>query len=66
MTIIAEKATARLVIVLVSRIQKRGTRDDNFVKKGHFATTDRPVKDDYLQSWFRIFRSDQTEMVLSI
>ena len=36
MTIIAEKATARLVIVLVSRIQKRGTGDDNFVKKGTF------------------------------
>ena len=33
MTIIAEKATARLVIVLVSRIEKRGTGDDNFVKK---------------------------------
>ena len=33
MTIIAEKATARLVIVLVSRKQKRGTGDYNFVKK---------------------------------
>ena len=44
MTIIAEKATARLVVVLVSRIQKRGTGDDNFVKKKeYFGTTDRPT-----------------------
>ena len=36
------QATARLVIVLVSRIQKSGTRDNNFVNgKGHFCSSDR-------------------------
>ena len=68
MTIFAEKATARLVVVLVSRIQKRGTGDDNFVKKKRDISvrpTDRPVKEDHLQSWSRLFQSDQTEMVLS-
>ena len=42
MTIVVEKATARLVVVLVSRIQKRGNGDNNFVKKGTFRS-DRPT-----------------------
>ena len=56
------------VIALVSRIQKSSTRDNNFVR---WSSRDilvwptkmtRPVKVDYLESWSRIFRSDQTEM----
>ena len=54
------QATARLVIVLVSKMQKSGTRNNNFVKwKGTFGPTD-------LQRWSQIFRSDQTEMACSI
>ena len=54
------QATARLVIVLVSRMQKSGTRNNNFVKwKGTFGPTD-------LQRWSQIFRSDRTEMACSI
>ena len=50
------------LLVLVSRIQKSGTGDNNFGKwKGT-----RPVTVDHLQSWSRISRSDQTEMVSSI
>ena len=66
------QATARLVIVLVSRIQKSGTGDNNFVKwKGTFRSDrptemTRPVKVDHLQSWSRIFGLDQTKMVRSI
>ena len=50
------QATARLVIVFVSRIQKSCARD----------ISDRPiemtrsVKVDHLQSWFRIFWWDET------
>ena len=51
------QAAARLVIVLVSRIQKNGTEDNNF-QFCQFGPT-RPVKVDHLQSWSRIFRSDQ-------
>ena len=60
------------VNVLVSRIQKSSTRDNNFVR---WSSRDilvwptkmtRPVKVDYLESWSRIFRSDQTEMDHSI
>ena len=47
------QAIARLVIVLVARIQKSGTGDNNLSNgKGYFC----PVKVDYLQSWSRIFR----------
>ena len=54
------------LLVLVSRIQKSGTGDNNFGKwKGAFLS-DRPVTVDHLQSWSRMFRSDQTEMVRSI
>ena len=66
------QATARLVIVLVSRIQKSGTGDNNFVKwKGTFRSDrpkemTRPVKVDHLQRCSQIFRSDRTEMVRSI
>ena len=66
------QATARLVIVLVSRIQKSGTGDKRFVKwQGTFRSDrptemTRPVKVDHLQRWSQIFRSDGTEMVRSI
>ena len=41
------QATANLVIVLVSRIQKSGTGDNNFVKwKGKIRPTDRPKRPD--------------------
>ena len=63
----------RKLLGLVSRIEKSGTGDNNFGNgKGHFGPTDRPtemtrlVTVDHLQSWSRIFRSDQTEMVRSI
>ena len=51
------QAAARLVIVLESWIQKNGTEDNNF-QFCQFGPT-RPVKVDHLQSWSRIFRSDQ-------
>ena len=58
------QATVHLVIVL-PRIRKSGTGDDNFLKwEGTLMT--RPVKEDHLQSWSRIFWSDQIEMVHSI
>ena len=65
------QATAHLVIVLVSRIQNSGTRDNNFVKWKRdisvpLTEMTRPVKVDNLQSWSRIFRSNQTQMVRSI
>ena len=66
------QATTRLVIVLVSRIQKSGTGENNFVKwKGTFRSNrpkemTRPVKVDHLQRCSQIFRSDRTEMVRSI
>ena len=66
------QATPRLVIALVSRIQKSGTGDNNFVKwKGTFRS-DRPtevtwpVKEDHLEGWSQIFRSDRIEIVCSI
>ena len=60
-----------LVIVLVSKIQKSGTEDNNFCQMGRDTSVrptemTRPVKVDHLQNWSRIFRSDQTEMVRSI
>ena len=60
------QATARLVIVRVSRIQKSGTEDNNFVNWKKTFRSDRTVKVDHLQSWFQIFRSDQTEVVSSV
>ena len=66
------QATARLVIVFVSRIQNSGTGDNNFVKWKRTFRSDRPtemtrpVKVDNVQNWSRIFRSNQTEMVRSI
>ena len=60
------QATARLVIVHVSRIQKSGTGDNNFVNWKKTFRSDRTVKVDHLQSWFQIFRSDQTEVVSSV
>ena len=56
----------RLVIVHVSRIQKSGTGDNNFVNWKNTFRSDRTVKVDHLQSWFQIFRSDQTEVVSSV
>ena len=54
------------LLVLVSRIEKSGTEDSNFGKwKGTFRSH-RPKTVDHLQSWSRIFQSDQTEMVRSI
>ena len=62
------QATARLVIVLVTRIQGSSTGNNNFVKwKGTLPTKmTRPVKEDRLQSWSRMFRSDQIKTVRSI
>ena len=66
------QATARLVIVLVSRIQKSGTGDINFFKSKKTFNSVRPtpiagpIKVDHLQSCSQIFRSDQTQMVRSI
>ena len=59
------------LLVLVSRIQKSGTGDNNFGKwKATFPVRPtemtRPVTVDHLQSWSWIFRSHQTEMVRSI
>ena len=55
------QGTARLVIVLVSRIQKSGTGDNNSVK------SDRNHRiGDHLLRCSQIFRSDRTETVRSI
>ena len=60
------QAAAGLVIVHVSRVQKSGTGDNNFVNWKKTFRSDRTVKVDHLQSWFQIFRSDQTEVVSSV
>ena len=65
------QATARLVIVLVTRIQGSSTRNNNFVKWKRDISVlptemTRPVKEDHLQSWSRMFRSDQIKTVRSI
>ena len=64
------QATKRLVVVLVSRIQKSSARDNNFVKgKGEFGPTDRNDQTGQsgpLQRWSKILRSDRTKMVRSI
>ena len=62
------QATPCLVIILVSRIQKSSTGDNNFVKwKGTFWSDwlkwpARLVKADHLQSWSRIIQLDRTKM----
>ena len=65
------QATARLVIVLVRRIQKSGTRENNFVtmeRDNSVGPTEmtRPVKVDRLQRCSQIFQSDRTVLVRSI
>ena len=64
------QATARLIVVPVSRIQKNSATDNNFVKwKGKFGPTDRNDQTGQsgpLQRWTQILRSDRTEMVRSI
>ena len=66
------QATARLVIVLESRIQKSGTAwGQQFCQTERDISVwptemTRPVRVDHLQSWSRKFRSGQTEMVRSI
>ena len=66
------QATARLVIVLESRIQKSGTAwGQQFCQTERYISVRptemaRPVKEDHLQSWSRKFKSDQTEIVSSI
>ena len=67
------QTTTRLVIVLLSRIQKIGSGDNNFVKwKGTFWSdlppplSDQTGQVDHLQSWSQIFRSDRTELVRAV
>ena len=60
-----------MVIVLVSRIQNSGTGGQQFCQIERdilvrLTEMTRPVKEDDLQSWSRIFQSDQTQMVRSI
>ena len=50
------QATARLVIVLVSRMQKRGTGNNNFVKRKGTFRFDRPKCLDHW-SWIRANRN---------
>jgi len=65
------RATARLVIVLVSWMPKNGTGDNKFFQMKRDIAV-RPteksgrVKVDHLLRWSQIFRSDRTEMVRSI
>ena len=67
------QATARLVVVLVSRRAVVGTTILSN-GKGHVGPSDQTDRNDqtcqsgspWLQSWSRIFRADQTEMVRSI
>ena len=59
------------LLVLVSRIEKSGTGDNNFWQMESDISVrptemTRPVTVDHLQSWSWIVRSDQTEMVRSI
>ena len=59
------------LVILVSRMQKSVTEDNNFVKWTRTFWSDQkkmswPVKVDHLQRWSRIFRSDRIEMVSSI
>ena len=59
------QATARLNIVLVRRIQKSGTRENNFVKMERDNSVG-PTEVDHLQRCSQIFQSDRTELVRSI
>ena len=61
----------KLPIVLVSRVQKRILLGTTITSngKGHSVRpteTTRPVKEDHLQNWSRIFWSDKTEMIRSV
>ena len=58
--------TLDMVIVIVRRIQKSSTGDNNFVSSVRPIEITRPVKVDHFRSWSRILRSDQTKMVRSI
>ena len=58
--------TLDMVIVIVRRIQKSGTGDNNFVNSVRPIEITGPVKVDHFRSWSRILRSDQTKMVRSI
>ena len=65
------QATACLLTVLVNRIQKSGSGDNNFVKwkrdiSVQMTKMTRPVKEDHLQSPSRIFWSDQCKQKWSI
>ena len=65
------QAAACLLTVLVNRIQKSGSGDNNFVKwkrdiSVQLTKMTRPVKEDHLQSRSRIFRSDQCKQKWSI
>ena len=58
--------TLDMVIVIVRRIQKSSTGDNNFVNSVRPIEITGPVKVDHFRSWSRILRSDQTKMVRSI
>ena len=65
------QATACLLTVLVNRIQKSGSGDNNFVKwkrdiSVQLTKTTRPVKEDHLQSCSWIFWSNQCKQNCSI
>ena len=53
--------TLDMVIVIVRRIQKSSTGDNNFVSSVRPIEITRPVKVDHFRSWSRILRSDQTK-----
>ena len=58
------QATAHLVTVLVNRIQKSHTGDNNFVKMERGISVQptkmtRLVKVGHIQRWSRVFQSDQ-------
>ena len=58
--------TLDMVIVIVRRIQKSSTGDNNFVNSVRPIEITRPVKVDHFRSWSRILRSDQNKMIRSI
>ena len=65
------KGTARLVIVLVNKDTKERYWGQQFCQMERDISVrptemTRPVKEDHLQSWSRIFPSDKTEMFRTI
>ena len=65
------KGTARLVIVLVNKDTKERYWGQQFCQMERDISVrptemTRPVKEDHLQSWSRIFRTDKTEMFRTI